>query len=77
MNGVLRRINPVLIFTFLLISDLGMPEMDGHNLIKLLRAMSKEEGGEIPAIALTAYAGESDRDRVLAAGFQKHITKPV
>ncbi|MEH2353542.1 hybrid sensor histidine kinase/response regulator [Nostoc sp.] len=61
----------------LLISDLGMPEMDGYSLIKMLRAMPKEEGGEIPAIALTAYAGESDRDRVLAAGFQKHIAKPV
>ncbi|MEH1921136.1 PAS domain-containing protein [Nostoc sp.] len=61
----------------LLISDLGMPEMDGYSLIKMLRAMPKEEGGEIPAIALTAYAGESDRDRVLAAGFQRHIAKPV
>ncbi|MDZ8086292.1 MAG: PAS domain-containing protein [Nostoc sp. DedQUE12b] len=61
----------------LLISDLGMPEMDGYSLIKMLRAMPKEEGGEIPAIALTAYAGEGDRDRVLAAGFQKHIAKPV
>jgi CheY-like chemotaxis protein/two-component sensor histidine kinase len=60
-----------------LISDLGMPEMDGYTLIRLLRAMPKEEGGEIPAIALTAYAGESDRDRVLAAGFQKHLAKPV
>ncbi|MEJ6481520.1 PAS domain-containing protein [Nostoc punctiforme UO1] len=61
----------------LLISDLGMPEIDGYTLIRLLRAMPKEEGGEIPAIALTAYAGESDRDRVLAAGFQKHLAKPV
>ncbi|MBD2562199.1 MULTISPECIES: PAS domain-containing protein [Nostoc] len=61
----------------LLISDLGMPEMDGYNLIRVIRAMPKEEGGEIPAIALTAYAGESDRDRVLAAGFQKHLAKPV
>ncbi|MBN3908848.1 MAG: PAS domain-containing protein [Nostoc sp. NMS1] len=60
-----------------LISDLGMPEMDGYSLIRLLRAMPKKEGGEIPAIALTAYAGESDRDRVLAAGFQKHLAKPV
>ncbi|WP_238846166.1 response regulator [Nostoc edaphicum] len=39
--------------------------------------MPKEKGGEIPAIALTAYAGESDRDLVLAVGFQKHIAKPV
>ncbi|MCC5645368.1 response regulator [Nostoc sp. CHAB 5824] len=61
----------------LLISDLGMPETDGYSLIRVLRAMPKEEGGEIPAIALTAYAGESDRDRVLAAGFQKHLAKPV
>ncbi|MBW4425589.1 MAG: PAS domain-containing protein [Nostoc desertorum CM1-VF14] len=57
----------------LLISDLGMPEMDGYSLIRVLRAM----GGEIPAIALTAYARDSDRDRVLAAGFQKHVAKPV
>ncbi|MBD2522703.1 PAS domain-containing protein [Nostoc sp. FACHB-133] len=60
-----------------LISDLGMPEMDGYSLIRLLRAMPKEKGGETPAIALTAYAGESDRDQVLEAGFQKHIAKPV
>ncbi|WP_375513544.1 response regulator [uncultured Nostoc sp.] len=39
--------------------------------------MPKEEGGEIPAIALTAYARESDRDQVLAARFQKHVAKPV
>ncbi|MEA5624287.1 PAS domain-containing protein [Nostoc sp. UHCC 0251] len=61
----------------LLISDLGMPQMDGYSLIRVLRAMPKEEGGEIPAIALTAYAGESDRNQVLAAGFQKHVAKPV
>ncbi|WP_392531030.1 PAS domain-containing protein [Nostoc sp. C117] len=61
----------------LLISDLGMPEMDGYSLIRLIRAMPKEEGGEIPAIALTAYVGESHRDRVLAAGFGKHLAKPV
>ena len=50
---------------------------DGYNLIKVLRVMPKEEGGEIPAITLTAYARESDRDQVLAAGFQKHVAKPV
>ncbi|MCF2146962.1 PAS domain-containing protein [Desmonostoc muscorum LEGE 12446] len=61
----------------LLISDLAMPEMDGYDLIKEIRAMPKEQGGEILAIALTAYVGESDRDRVLAAGFQKHVAKPV
>ncbi len=61
----------------LLISDLGMPEVDGYNLINQIRAMPPELGGEIPAIALTAYATEIDRRRVLAAGFQQHIAKPV
>ncbi|YAF95611.1 MAG: PAS domain-containing protein [Nodularia sp. CChRGM 3473] len=61
----------------LLISDLGMPEVDGYSLIRRIRAMPPERGGKIPAIALTAYARESDRQRVLAAGFQKHVAKPV
>jgi CheY-like chemotaxis protein len=61
----------------LLVSDLGMPEMDGYSLIRQIRTMSSEQGGKIPAIALTAYAGDSDREKVLAAGFQKHLPKPV
>ncbi|MFN6513753.1 MAG: PAS domain-containing protein [Nostoc sp. CreGUA01] len=61
----------------LLISDLAMPEIDGYDLMKRIRAMPKEQGGEILAIALTAYVGESDRERVLAAGFEKHVAKPV
>ncbi|MBW4668203.1 MAG: PAS domain-containing protein [Cyanomargarita calcarea GSE-NOS-MK-12-04C] len=61
----------------LLISDLGMPEMDGYGLIGKIRELPVEQGGEIKAIALTAYAGETDRERVLAAGFQKHVAKPV
>ena len=61
----------------LLISDLGMPEVDGYNLIHQIRKMPPEMGGEIPAIALTAYAAETDRRRVFAAGFQQHIAKPV
>ncbi|MDZ8028810.1 MAG: PAS domain-containing protein [Nostoc sp. DedQUE11] len=61
----------------LLISDLAMPEIDGYGLMKQIRAMPKDQGGEIPAIALTAYVGESDRNRVLAAGFEKHVAKPV
>ncbi|MBW4677033.1 MAG: response regulator [Desmonostoc geniculatum HA4340-LM1] len=54
-----------------------MPEMDGYDLMKEIRVMPKEQGGEILAIALTAYVGESDRERVLAAGFEKHVAKPV
>jgi len=61
----------------LLISDLAMPEIDGYGLMKHIRAMPKDKGGEIPAIALTAYVGESDRERVLRVGFDKHIAKPV
>lgn len=61
----------------ILLSDLGMPLVDGYSLISQIRSMSPEQGGQIPAIALSAYAGESDRDRALAAGFQKHIAKPV
>ena len=58
-----------------LISDIGMPEMDGYNLIRQIRSMVK--GKQVLAIALTAYAGEVDRQQAIAAGFQEHVTKPV
>jgi len=61
----------------ILLSDLGMPLVDGYSLMAQIRSMSPEQGGQIPAIALSAYAGESDRDRAFAAGFQKHVAKPV
>jgi hypothetical protein len=60
-----------------LISDIGMPEMDGYGLISKVRQLPVERGGRIPAAALTAYAGIEDRRRVLSAGFQMHIPKPV
>jgi len=60
-----------------LISDIGMPEEDGYSLIAKVRALGKERGGSIPAAALTAYAGEGDRIRVLRSGFQIHVPKPV
>jgi PAS domain S-box-containing protein len=60
-----------------LVSDIGMPELDGYGLIRTLRSRSPQEGGTIPAIAVTAYAGESDRQAILAAGFDAHIPKPV
>jgi signal transduction histidine kinase len=59
------------------ISDLGMPEEDGYTLIRELRARPLAEGGKVPAIALTAYAADHDRDRSLAAGFQVHLAKPM
>jgi signal transduction histidine kinase/CheY-like chemotaxis protein len=60
-----------------LVSDIGMPDEDGFMLISRIRSLSKEEGGGIPAIALTAYATDEDRQRVLAAGFREHLPKPV
>ncbi|MEH2300389.1 MAG: PAS domain S-box protein [Nostoc sp.] len=61
----------------LLLSDIGMPEVDGYMLIRQIRAMSPQMGGTIPAIALTAYASEVDYQQAIAAGFEQHITKPV
>lgn len=61
----------------LLVSDIAMPEQDGYTLIRQVRSLAPEQGGRIPAVALTAYARGEDRDRALAAGFQLHISKPV
>ncbi|MBE8991753.1 response regulator [Nostoc sp. LEGE 12450] len=61
----------------LLISDIGMPDMDGYTLIRQIRKQPSDQGGEIPAIAVTAYAGEIDQQLALAAGFQQHISKPI
>jgi len=60
-----------------LVSDIGMPEHDGYELITRLRARPAEQGGQVPAVALTAFARVQDRVRILAAGFQMHVTKPV
>ncbi|MBE9005198.1 PAS domain S-box protein [Fortiea sp. LEGE XX443] len=61
----------------MLISDIGMPEVDGYMLIRQLRKRSPQQGGNLPAIALTAYAGEMNQQQALTAGFQLHIPKPV
>ena len=61
----------------ILVSDIGMPGEDGYSLIRRIRAMEAQNGGRIPAVALTAYARVEDRTRALAAGFQMHIAKPV
>ncbi|MBD1909838.1 MULTISPECIES: PAS domain S-box protein [unclassified Leptolyngbya] len=61
----------------ILISDIGMPEMDGYSLIQQIRKRSPERGGGVPAIALTAYAGEYDEQQARQAGFQQHLAKPV
>jgi CheY-like chemotaxis protein len=61
----------------ILISDLGMPDEDGYSLISKIRALPSDQGGHIPAAALTAYARAEDRMRVLRSGFQFHLPKPV
>ncbi|HUS09914.1 MAG TPA: ATP-binding protein, partial [Pyrinomonadaceae bacterium] len=61
----------------LLVSDIGMPVEDGYALIAKIRKLRLKLAKEIPAIALTAYATDDDRERSLAAGFQVHIAKPI
>ena len=59
----------------LVISDIGMPEMDGYALAKALRALTRY--ATIPMIAITGFAEYDDRDRALSAGFNTHVKKPV
>lgn len=61
----------------IIVSDIAMPGADGYDLIRYVRSLTPEQGGLIPAIALTAYARAEDRTRALAAGFQEHLAKPV
>ena len=61
----------------LLVSDIGMPDVDGYELLKRIRALGRERGGRLPAIALTAFARSQDRTQALHAGFVAHLTKPV
>ncbi|OUL35324.1 hypothetical protein BV375_02200 [Nostoc sp. 106C] len=60
-----------------LLSDIGMPKVDGYMLMQQVRALPPEQGGQIPAIALTAYAGDFNQQQALRAGFQQHVSKPV
>jgi PAS domain S-box-containing protein len=61
----------------LLISDIGLPDEDGYDLIRKVRARQPEDGGTIPAIALTGYAGVSEHELALSAGYQKYLVKPI
>lgn len=60
-----------------LISDIEMPEQDGYSLIRSIRRLTADQGGRIPAVALTAHAAPADRNQALAAGFDAHLAKPV
>lgn len=70
--SVVSRVQPDV-----LISDICMPDMDGYELIRQLRELPANCGGQVPAIALTAYAGETDQAQVLSAGFNLYLAKPV
>lgn len=60
-----------------LLSDVGMPDMDGYELIRRVRDLDSSRGSPLPAIAITAYARPGDRQRSLLAGFHMHLAKPV
>ncbi|HEY9655365.1 MAG TPA: ATP-binding protein, partial [Crinalium sp.] len=60
-----------------IISDVGMPDMDGYQFMQQLRLRLPTQGGTVPAIALTAYAADIDQKRAMQAGFQRHLTKPL
>ncbi len=70
--NLLRHYKPDVI-----VSDIGMPNKDGYQFIREVRALPAAEGGKTPAIALTAYARSEDRTRAMLAGFQVHISKPI
>src|SRR5262245_60229641 len=60
-----------------LVLDIGMPAEDGYTLIRRIRRLPKAEGGEVPAISLTAHARDEDRRHAMGLGFQAHLAKPV
>ena len=60
-----------------LVSDIGMPEMDGYRFLRAVRSLGAEGGGHVPAIALTASARLEDRTRALRAGYLAHLAKPI
>ncbi len=61
----------------IILSDIGMPQMDGYDFIRAVRALPPDSGGKTPAIALTAFARSEDRTRAMMAGYQMHLSKPV
>jgi CheY-like chemotaxis protein len=68
----LKRARPDIV-----VCDIGLPGTSGLDLIHMIRGLPVEQGGGVPALALTAYASVSDRERALAAGFQEHLPKPI
>src|SRR4029077_13295304 len=61
----------------LVVSDIGLPDIDGYDLMQRIRRLPAKNGGATPAIALTAYARSEDRTRAFRAGYQAHLAKPI
>jgi len=59
------------------ISDIGMPDEDGYALLRSIRSLPPERGGNVPAMALTAFGRSEDKERAYRAGFDLHLTKPI
>jgi CheY-like chemotaxis protein len=74
-KGALQEINRSV--PDVLVCDIGMAEMDGYEVIKKVRALAPENGGTMPALALTAYARPEDKVNALTSGFQMHLSKPT
>lgn len=60
-----------------IVSDIGMPQMDGYQFIRAIRSLPEHKGGNTPALALTAFTRPEDRKKALDAGFLAHLPKPV
>lgn len=71
------KANSVLSPFHILISDIGLSGGDGYSLLRQIRLLPPEEGGQIPALALTTYAKDEDRQAAFSAGFHAHLAKPV
>jgi len=60
-----------------IVSDIGMPGVDGYQFARELRSLPSERGGRTPLVALTAYTSPQDRRRAMDAGYDQHLSKPV
>jgi CheY-like chemotaxis protein len=60
-----------------MVADIGLADGDGYTLVQAIRARSPQHGGDVPAVAITGYAGHADAARALEAGYDVHLTKPV
>lgn len=60
-----------------IVSDIGMPDQDGYQFMRDVRALAADAGGRTPAVALTAFARSEDRTRAMNAGYQVHVSKPI